>query len=284
MFDGKFSTTNSSPAKNIKLNKRVVPIILIAMAVIILTTSLFYEVPAGNIGVVLRFSAVNRVANPGINIKLPFVERVVLMNVRTQKDEAQATAVSENLQVVTSIIAVNYHLDGTRAKEVYEKVGADYANIIVAPAIQNTFKAVTALFTAEELITKRDEVRLLAEEKLTAQLEPYFVVVENFNIVNVDFSAEYQQAIESKQVAQQQVETSKQKLAQAEIDAQTVIAQAKGQADAQKALNQTGALTPEYLQYLFLTKWDGILPQVMTSGSNTMIDVSRFLSLPAQEP
>src|SRR5690606_2814746 len=223
-------------------------------------------------------------ANPGINIKLPFVERVVLMNVRTQKDEAQATAVSENLQVVTSIIAVNYHLDGTRAKEVYEKVGADYANIIVAPAIQNTFKAVTALFTAEELITKRDEVRLLAEEKLTAQLEPYFVVVENFNIVNVDFSAEYQQAIESKQVAQQQVETSKQKLAQAEIDAQTVIAQAQGQADAQKALADTGALADEYLQYLFLTKWNGILPQVMTSGSDAMIDASRFMTFPQQEP
>lgn len=284
MFDGKFTATNATPGKNLKINKHVVPVILIILAIIIVATSLFYEVPAGNIGVVLRFSAVDRVAYPGINIKLPFVERVVLMNVRTQKDEAQATAVSENLQVVTSIIAVNYHLDGTRAKEVYEKVGADYTNIIVAPAIQNTFKAVTALFTAEELITKRDEVRLLAEEKLTAQLEPYFIVVENFNIVNVDFSQEYQQAIEAKQVAQQQVETSKQKLAQAEIDAQTVIAQAKGQADAQKALNQTGALTPEYLQYLFLTKWNGILPQVMSSGTDTMIDVSRFLNLPAQEP
>lgn len=284
MFDGKFTTTNSNPAKNLKINKRVLPIILVVLAVIILATSLFYEVPAGNIGVVLRFSAIDRVTYPGINIKLPLVERVVFMNVRTQKDEVQATAMSENLQVVTSQIAVNYHLDGTRAKEVYENVGADYANIIVAPSIQNTFKAVTALFTAEELITKRDEVRLLAEQELTKQLEPYFIIVENFNIVNFDFSAEYQQAIESKQVAQQQVETSKQKLAQAEIDAQTVIAQAKGQADAQKALNDTGALTPEYLQYLFLTKWNGILPQVMSSGTDTMIDVSRFLNLPAQEP
>ncbi len=284
MFDGKFSTANATPAKNLKISKRVLPIILIVLAVIILATSLFYEVPAGNIGVVLRFSAVDRVSYPGINIKLPFVERVVLMNVRTQKDEVQATAMSENLQVVTSQIAVNYHLDGTRAKEVYENVGADYANIIVAPAIQNTFKAVTAQFTAEELITKRDEVRMKAEEELTKQLEQYFIIVENFNIVNFDFSVEYQQAIESKQVAQQQVETSKQKLAQAEIDAQTVIAQAKGQADAQKALNQTGALTPEYLQYLFLTKWNGILPQVMSNGSDTMIDVSRFLNLPAQEP
>jgi regulator of protease activity HflC (stomatin/prohibitin superfamily) len=284
MFDGKFSVPNSTPGKGMKLNKRVLPIILIALAVIILATSLFYEVPAGNIGVVLRFSAIDRVTYPGINIKLPIVERVVFMNVRTQKDEVQATAMSENLQVVTSQIAVNYHMDGTRAKDVYENVGADYANIIVAPAIQNTFKAVTAQFTAEELITKRDEVRLLAELELTKQLEPYFIIVENFNIVNFDFSIEYQQAIEAKQVAQQQVETSKQKLAQAEIDAQTVIAQAKGQADAQKALNQTGALTPEYLQYLFLTKWNGILPQVMTSGSNTMIDVSRFINLPAQEP
>ena len=284
MFDGKFSTTNPNPAKNIKLNKRVVPIILIALAVIILATSLFYEVPAGNIGVVLRFSAVDRVTYPGINIKLPIVERVVFMNVRTQKDEVQATAMSENLQVVTSQIAVNYHMDGTRAQDVFENVGADYANIIVAPAIQNTFKAVTAQFTAEELITKRDEVRLLAELELTKQLEQYFIIVENFNIVNFDFSIEYQQAIEAKQVAQQQVETSKQKLAQAEIDAQTVIAQAKGQADAQKALNDTGALTPEYLQYLFLTKWNGILPQVMSSGNDMMIDISRFLDLPAQEP
>ncbi len=284
MFDGKFTATNSNPAKNLKINKRVLPIILIALAVIILATSLFYEVPAGNIGVVLRFSAIDRVTYPGINIKLPLVERVVFMNVRTQKDEVQATAMSENLQVVTSQIAVNYHMDGSRAKEVYENVGADYANIIVAPAIQNTFKAVTAQFNAEELITKRDEVRLLAEQELTKQLEPYFIIVENFNIVNFDFSAEYQQAIESKQVAQQQVETSKQKLAQAEIDAQTVIAQAKGQADAQKALNVTGALTPEYLQYLFLTKWNGIMPQVMSSGTNTMIDVSRFLTLPTQEP
>ena len=284
MFDGKFSATNSTPGKNLKISKRVVPIILIVLAVIILATALFYEVPAGNIGVILRFSAIDRVTYPGINIKLPFVERVVFMNVRTQKDEVQATAMSENLQVVTSQIAVNYHLDGTRAQEVFENVGADYASIIVAPAIQNTFKAVTAQFTAEELITKRDEVRLLAEEELTKQLEPYFIIVENFNIVNFDFSVEYQQAIEAKQVAQQEVETSKQKLAQAEIDAQTVIAQAKGQADAQKALNDTGALTPEYLQYLFLTKWNGILPQVMSSGNDMMIDISRFLSLPTQEP
>ena len=276
MFDGNFTTTNASGNtrfKGFKGGTKLFIGLIIALALFILLTSAFYEVPAGNIGVVTRFGAVNRVAYSGINVKIPFVEKAVMLSVRTQKDEVQATAMSENLQVVTSLIAVNYHLDGAHAKEVYQNVGANYTEIIVAPAIQNTFKAVTAKFSAEELITKRDEVRLESEVELTKQLEPYFIVVENFN-----------NAIEAKQVVQQQVETSKQKLAQAEIDAQTVIAQARGQADAQKALADTGALTDEYLQYLFLTKWNGILPQVMTSGSSSMIDVSRFMNFPQQEP
>ena len=287
MFDGNFTTSNSSGNarfKGFKGGRKVFIGALVALALFILLTSAFYEVPAGNIGVVTRFGAVNRVAYSGINVKIPIIEKAIMLSVRTQKDEVQATAMSENLQVVTSLIAVNYHLDGSHAKAVYQNLGVNYADIIVAPAIQNTFKAVTARFSAEELITKRDEVRMQSEEELAKQLESYFIVVENFNIVNFDFSEEYQNAIETKQVAQQQVETSKQKLAQAEIDAQTVIAQAQGQADAQKALADTGALTDEYLQYLFLTKWNGILPQVMTSGSDAMIDVSRFMTFPQQEP
>lgn len=284
MFDGKFTTDSSSKTnlKNIKGNPKLFFAILILILVLIIVFTGVYEVEAGNIGVVTRFGAVNRVAYPGINFKLPFIEKVVPLSIRTQKDEVPATAMSENLQVVTSLIAVNYHLDGSRAEEVYQNVGSNYAEIIVAPAIQNTFKAVTAQFSAEELITKRDEVRMMAEEELTKQLEPYYIVVENFNIVNFDFSEEYQNAIEAKQVAQQQVETSKQKLAQAEIDAQTVIAQAQGQADAQRTLKNTGALTQEYLQYLFLTKWNGVLPSVMGSVS-PMIDISRYMTGPMFE-
>lgn len=280
MYDAKFtsSDSNKSTFKAPKNSRKFVVPIVIVLAVVLILGATLYEIPAGNIGVVLRFGAVDRVVYPGINVKIPFIETVEKMNIRTQKDEVQATAMSENLQLVTSVIAVNYHLDGSKAEEVYQNVGANYADIIVAPAIQNTFKAVTAKFDAEELITKRDEVRLAAEEDLTKQLARYNIIVENFNIVNFDFSDEYQNAIEAKQVAQQQVETAKQKLAQAEIEAQTELARAQGQADAQKALNQTGALTPEYLQYLFLTKWSGVLPQVMTSSTDTVFDVSKFMT------
>jgi prohibitin 2 len=216
------------------------------------------------------------VAQPGIGMKIPIVDGVYLMSVRTQKDEVQASAMSANLQVVTSTVAINYHLDGLHAIDVYQNIGINYADIIIAPALQNTFKSVTAKFTAEELITNREAVRLEAEKELTERLAPYHIVVENFNIVNFDFSPEFQAAIEAKQVAQQAVETSKQKLAQAEIDAQTLVTQAQGQADAQKAFNESGALTPEYLQYLFLTTWNGVLPTVMTSAS-PVFDLSGYV-------
>jgi len=259
------------------VKKNLIIGIVAAFAVILILILSIYAVPAGNIGVVTRWGAVNRVVYPGINMKIPLAEKVVRMSVRTQKDQVGATAMSKNLQTATSDIAVNYHLDGSKAVEVYQNVGVNYADVIVAPAIQNTFKAVTAKFTAEELITEREKVRQMAEEELSKQLEPYHIIVENFNIVNFDFSPEFQNAIEAKQVAQQEVETAKQRLSQAEIDAQTVIAQAQGQADAQAALNDTGALTDEYLRYLFLTKWNGILPSVM-SDTSSFIDVSGYLN------
>jgi prohibitin 2 len=281
MFDGKFtsSSSQSGTQKTPKLTKSgrgFALAVVIVIAILIIISASVTVVPAGNIGVVTRWGAAHRVIYPGINLRMPLADQVVTMSIRTQKDQVEATAMSKNLQVVSSSIAVNYHLDGAQAMKVFQDIGTQYTDIIVAPAVQNTFKAVTAKFTAEELITARDQVRVQAEEELSKQLAPYNIVVENFNIINFDFSPEFQSAIEAKQVAQQAVETAGQRLFQAEIDAKATVAQAQGQADAQKALKNTGALTQEYLNYLFLTKWNGILPSVM-GGATPMIDVSQYL-------
>lgn len=249
--------------------------IVAVIILVVLIMGTVYTVPAGSVGVVTRWSAVNRVVQPGLGIKWPLAENIVQMDVRTQKDQVEAAAASKDLQHVTSTIAVNYHLDGRYAVQVYQNVGINYQDILIAPAIQNIFKATTAGYTAEELITRREEVRIQAEGTLKDQLAVYHVIVENFNIVNFDFSEEFNAAIEAKQVAQQQVETAKQKLAQAQVDAETAKAQAQGQADAQATLKNTGALSPEYLQYLALTKWDGHLPAV-TGSVTPFIDVSQF--------
>ncbi|MBN2085093.1 MAG: prohibitin family protein [Anaerolineales bacterium] len=260
------------PTFNPKLGRWPILIGAVALAVVIISLSV-YTVPAGSVGIITRWGAVNRVSMPGIGIRWPLMEEIQLMTVRTQKDQVDATAASKDLQRVTSTIAVNYHLDGSHAVDVFQNVGMEYQDILLAPAIQNIFKATTAQYTAEELITKREEVRLRAEEALVAQLSIYHVIVENFNIVNFDFSPEYNAAIEAKQVAQQQVETAKQKLAQAEVEAETAIVQAQGQADAQAILQKSGALTPEYLQYLAITKWNGILP-LATGGAVPFIDIT----------
>jgi regulator of protease activity HflC (stomatin/prohibitin superfamily) len=251
-----------------------ITIIVVFVLALVVVFGMFRQVPAGFVGVITRFGAVNRVAYPGIAIKWPIIEGMQKMDVRTQKDQVDASAASKDLQVVTSSIAVNYHLDGKYATDVYQNVGRKYQDILIAPAVQNIFKATTAQYTAEQLITKREEVRVSAEKALAEQLAVYHVIVENFNIINFDFSPEFNAAIEAKVTAQQQVETAKQVLAKTQIEAQTAKAQAQGQADAQAALKATGALSPEYLEYLALTKWNGVLP-IVTSGT-PFIDVSGF--------
>lgn len=247
-------------------------VIVILLATLVLSV---YFVPAGHVGVITQWGAVHRVVYPGMGFRIPVKEGIRKIEVRTQVDKVDASAASKDLQVVTSTVALNYHLESEYADWIYQNIGMDYQNKIIAPAVQNTFKAVTAQFSAEQLITKREEARLRAEEELAKQLAVYHIVVDNFNIVNFDFSPEFNAAIEAKQVAQQQVETAKQRLAQAEVDAKTAITQAEGQAEAQAAMKESGSLTPEYLQWFALTKWDGHLPAV-TGGATPFIDVTSF--------
>ncbi len=218
----------------------------------------FRFIRAGNVGVVTRFGAVNRVVYPGIALKMPIVEAITQMNTQTQKDQVDATSASRDLQTVSSTIAVNYHLEGSRAVWVYQNIGVDYQDIVVAPAIQEAFKSITAKYTAEELISKRELLRQQAQDLLTKRLAKYSIIVDNFNIVNFEFSAEFNQAIEQKQVAQQNLEKAK-------IEAATAVTQATGQAQAQAELKNSGSLTPEYLQFLAVQKWDGKLPNA-TNG------------------
>jgi regulator of protease activity HflC (stomatin/prohibitin superfamily) len=182
---------------------RVSLIILVILVAITLFFMSINRVDAGYVGVITRWGAVNRVVYPGISWKIPIAEGIRKMDVRTLKDQVDVAAASKDLQTVTSTVAVNYHLDGQYAAAVYQSVGMHYQDVLIAPAVQNIFKATTAKYTAEELITKREQVRLDSEKALETQLLAYHVIVENFNIVNFDFSPEFNAAIEAKQVAQQ---------------------------------------------------------------------------------
>ncbi len=241
---------------------------IVAIFLLITFFSSFAFVGAGNVGVVTRFGAVNRVVYPGIVLVIPYIEGVIPMNTQIQKDQVDASAASQDLQTVQSTVAVNYHLEGQDAVTVYQNIGIGYQDTVISPAIQEVFKATTAKYTAEQLITEREVIRQGAQASLSAKLAPYHILVDNFNIVNFDFSTDFNNAIEQKQVAQQNLERAK-------IEAQTAVTTAQGQADAQAALKNSGSLTPEYLQFLAVNKWDGRLPTVTNGGTP-------FISIPIQ--
>jgi regulator of protease activity HflC (stomatin/prohibitin superfamily) len=246
------------------------------VTIMLLLLSALYTVPAGYVGIVTRWGAVQRIVPPGLGVKIPLAEAVHRMSAQTQKDEIEASSASSNLQTVSAFIAVNYRLDSQHASAVYQSIGTDYQDKVVAPAIQNAFKSATAKYTAENLIKLREQVRIDAETELQKQLEPYHIIVENFNIINFDFSPEYNASIEAKQVMEQNVQTAKLELEKSRIEAEQRVVEAQAQADAQKALKDTGALSDAYLQYLFLTRWNGILPDVI-GGANPVFDIGDYL-------
>lgn len=245
-------------------------------------------VPAGYRGVVIRFSAVTGgVLSEGLQTKLPFIDSVVLMEVRTQKYETQSSAITKDLQDVSTTIALNWKLDSGMADEVYRTLGLDFINRIAAPAIQETIKQITAQYNAEDLILRRDEVKAAITESLSGRLLERGIITETVSITNFQFSDTFTAAIEAKVAAEQAVLEALNKLEQVKVEAQQREAEAKGEADArieqaigeaeyirvvtdaQIAANEAiaGSLTPEVLQYILLDRLgDDIDVIVIPSG------------------
>lgn len=251
---------------------KVLGVLLVFWAI----NSAVFTIDAGHIGVVTRFGAISgATAQPGLNFKFPLIERVHEFEVRIQKETAEAAAASRDLQSVSSTIAVNFHIEAKNARQLYEELGIEFKSRVIDPAVQEVFKAATAGFTAEELITRREEVKTNARNLLKSRLDDYYIIVDDVNIVNFDFSREFNVAIEAKQVAQQEVQKARQELERAKVDAERRVTEAQAQAEAQRLQQQT--LTPLFVQKIWIDKWDGKLPTYMSgdAGSNA------FFTLPA---
>lgn len=245
-------------------------------------------VPAGHSGVLLQLQQVQpKVLPEGFNFKMPFLQTVVPFEVRIQKSESSQTAASKDLQNVTTTVAVNYSINPDTTNKLYQKVGLDYRARIIEPAIAEALKAVTAQYTAEELISKRPEVSQQVKELLTAKLGKYNVILDEISIKEFNFSAEFNTAIESKQTAEQEALRAKRVLDKVKIEAEQRIAQAEAEA---KALNlKKQEVTPELIQLKeievqekaleiqekAITKWNGTMPNV-TGGAMPFIDVNNY--------
>lgn len=264
--------------------KLIAIIIAIALIAFLLVSS-FTIVPAGNTGVILTLGKVSdKSFSEGFHLKIPFVQTVENMSNKIQVYETPATAVSKDLQSVSSNVAVNYRLISDQSDDMYKNVGTEYQTVLIAPVVQECMKSATAKYTAEQLITERQAVGDEVKASLDDKLNLYGIYIEKFNIVNFDFSAEFNNAIEAKQVAEQNLlktETeqkqaitiaeaeAKKKVIAAEANANAILAEAEAQAEANRLLE--ASLSDKVIAYEQIDKWDGVMPKVVSGDSNGML-------------
>lgn len=267
----------------VKGGKKAVKIIvaLVALLFLVLVFNPFVIIGAGERGVVLNFGAVQpSVLGEGLHFRVPIMQRIVKVDVKVHKSQTDAEAASKDLQDTRSVIAVNYHILPDKANWVYQNIGREYKERIIDPAVQEVVKAVTARYTAVELITQREKVRGEIKGMLRERLLAYNIVVDDFSIVNFTFSKQFANAIEAKQTAEQLALKAQRDLDRVRIEAEQKVTQAKAEAEALKL--QREVVTPELVKLRqieaslrAIEKWNGQLPRV-TGGVVPFIDASSF--------
>ena len=238
--------------------------------IVLLIVNPFVIVSAGERGVVLNWGAVSdKILEEGIHWVTPIKSDVEKIDIKTQKEEVSVNAASKDLQTVTSKVALNYHLNSNQVNLLWQKIGKDYKERIIDPAIQEAIKAATAKYTAEELITKREIVKNDAKESLSIRLLNEYIIVDELSIVDFDFSVSFNTSIEQKVKAEQDALTAKNKLEQIKFEASQTIETAKAQAESIKiqaqAINSQGGA--DYVSLQAIAKWDGKLPIQMLPNS-----------------
>lgn len=244
---------------------------LLALAVLVgVVAGSVVIVPAGHRGVIFnRVSGIKQMAlNEGLNFVVPVLEEAILMDVRVQKDTYDATAASKDMQTVHTKVAMNFRPVPEMVPKLYSEVGWDYSDRVIAPAVQEAVKATTARFTAEELITHREDVKKIIQELVEKYVTKVNIRIEELYITDFDFSRQFSEAIESKQIAEQTALKAKRDLDRVKIEAEQKIASARAEAESLRM--QKDAITPQLIQLrqvemqrMAIEKWDGRMPSVM---------------------
>jgi prohibitin 2 len=230
------------------------------------------KIDAGERGVVMNFGAVqDTVLNEGLHFRIPVMQRVAKMDVRIQKSETRAEAASKDLQDIRSVIALNYHIIPDKANWVYQNIGTEFKERVIDPSVQESVKAVTARYTAVQLIGEREAVSAAIRDTLSQRLAGFHLAVAGFSVIDFSFSKKFTDAIESKQEAEQFALRAERDLERIKIEAEQRVAQARAEAESLRLQRQQ--ISPDLLELRkieafreAIAKWDGSVPSVLLSG------------------
>lgn len=253
--------------------------LLSLLCLLVILGGCFTVIPTGNTGIVTTFGRVeDYTLEAGFHWKSP-VQKVVTMDNKIQKETIKLSCFSSDIQEVSATYTVNYQIDKANAQKIYREIGVDYSKVVVAPRVQEAVKAVFAKYNAESLIANRSNLSDMIEELLREELKAYNITLTGASLEDIDFADSYTDAVEAKQVAEQnklraQTE-AEQKIIEAEAAAEVARIEAEGEAaallaraNAEAEANQklSKSLTEELVNYKYLEAWDGKLPTVTSDG------------------
>jgi regulator of protease activity HflC (stomatin/prohibitin superfamily) len=273
------SNVDSLKSSN-KKNKDVYIAVQLTLVIVFLAilSKFFVIVNAGERGVLMQFGKVQeQVLGEGLHVIFPTVYTVKKLSVRVQKQESSAEASSKDLQDVFTDVALNWHIIPDEANAIFQQIGDEIEVVarIINPAVEEVLKAVIAKYTAEEIITKRGEVKAAVDEFLTLRLLTYHIAVDDISLVHVHFSQRFSDAVEAKQIAEQEAKRGEFLALKAVKEAEAKVNLAKGEAEVQRLLQDN--LTPELLERQAIEKWDGKLPLIVGDGGKNLLDLRKLV-------
>jgi regulator of protease activity HflC (stomatin/prohibitin superfamily) len=263
----------------------------------------FYQVEAGYIGVLTNFGAPSQdTLGPGLHWRTPFISNITEIDITPNTATTTESAATHDQQNVSTAIAVTFQVNPADAVYIYQNFRdiPSLQNTIIAPIVSNDVKAIVSIYDAQDLITRREQLASEIKQKISDDLRTYDVIVDGVNITNFNFSDAYEQAIENKQIAQQNALEEQYKLQQVQVSAQQQVVQANAQADAAVAIAQGQAkatilqaqadaqayalkqksLTPELIELALISKWNGVMP----TYANSALPNALFNAAPAPAP
>lgn len=226
-------------------------------------------VDPGHRGLVVKAGAVqNEILGEGFVMKMPFVTTIKEISIRIRQSEAKTAAASKDMQKVHATFSLNWHISPEKVKDVYQNIGDPkiIENTVIDKTVSEVLKAETAKMTAEEILSKRMELKENIDKILVERLAHFGLVVDAVNLADFDFEADFNKAVEEKQVAEQKAKKAVYDAQRATQEALAEIEKAKGQAEAQRLLKQS--ITQDLIQKLAVEKWNGQLPTTMVVGKD----------------
>ena len=244
---------------------------IVVVALVILGFTSYFVVEPGEVAVKTRLGKVIGSYEEGLHFKMPLIESIIKFSIQIQRANIKTQAFSKDLQTMNAHLVVNHRIEQGTAVSIFRNLGPNYVENIVDPAVQEVFKAIAARYSAERVISERNELVMEINKEVKERLTTKQIVVTDISVVDLDFTDQFLKAVEDKQVADQQAQMAGKLVEKAKRDAEQQIAKSRGEAEALRM--QREQVTPALIelrkvdaQLKAIEKWNGVLPGYVGAG------------------